>query len=349
MFFDVNDILAIRTELIASTFTAVVILTARSARKRYQNWSISRRYPVGGDYITYYEDERRGAMQWRKATLRLTQRGFDFTAATRNLDDGREWTLEGKILPNGYLSGTYGHLDPNDPSKGSFFLEPDLSSSGLYQGHWSGYDSINRKITSGKYTWRKIQRVVVRKLTPSDSRYVDEIVAIFSDALGDRFITREKVKEFIAQNGGTRCLLGGFMGKKLVAVRTVSLLNDREVADFIQQSAVPARSVLFKNHRVGMLSSAAVRKEFRRRGIGTQMVDAGLQLLRDRGCTMCVSISWESGSIESSKQVLEASGFELVSTVPNHWQQDSVDRGYECPNCGGPPCTCAASFYRKRL
>lgn len=341
----INDI---STEFIASAATGILLLTAKYPLQKWKNYKIRKKHPLAGKYISYYDDFREdGTTFKRKAHLQINQNGDSFTAKNRNLDDGREWDLRGSILTRGYLAGTYGRLDPSDASKGTFFMEPSVSHTGTYNGHWSGYDSVNRKLFSAEYSWRRLQKVRIRHLTKKDSKLVDSIVAIFAEALGNRFISKEKITEILSGNSD-KFILGAFVGKHLVAVRTAYILSETECTSFEKECQGAGRPLDLKNYKVGMLASNAVRKSYRRKGIGSQMVESGLKFLEKKGCTMCISTAWKSESIESSAKILETFGFEHITTSKNHWKTDSLTADYECPRCGSPPCSCSAHFYKKQ-
>jgi GNAT superfamily N-acetyltransferase len=353
-----SDLSAMGTELVVSIITAMLtaaaIFLVRLGVRVTNNRLIQKKYPLGGDYITYYQDEVNAQPKIRKATLRVTQHGRTFVATNRNLDDHREWKLRGDILQHGYVAGTFGTEDPNDPSKGTYFLEPQISRHGEYSGHWSGYDSANRKIASGSYVWRRLSRVKVRTLDASSMPYLDKIMAIFAASLGEQFIAREELAASLQApraagplNG--QFVQGAFVGKELVAVRTASVLSPTAVSEFEVDARKAGATVSLRNYKVGKLAQNAVRPDHRRMGIGSQMVSAGVELLRQQGCTACVAVSWDSKSLESSATVLEAFGFRRIATALEYWKMDSVEKGFHCPKCGVPPCLCAAGFYMKTI
>lgn len=346
----VAEISAIRAELIASGITAVMIFFGQKGIIRFKNYHLNKKHQLSGDYITYYRDKVDRKKVMRKATLKIDQSGNTFLAHNKNLDDDREWELRGDILPNGYLAGNYGHLNPDDSSKGTFFLEADITDKGNYRGHWTGYDSVNREIASGEYIWRKINRCKIRTLTAKDKKHIDQISGVFSESLGFRFIKRNTIEEALINKGDSGLFLqAAFANDRIVGVRTLRILSETEKDDYQAKVRRFGGSCSLELHKTGMLASNAVMRGWRRRGIGSQLVESGLDFLKKKGCTACVADSWQSGETDSSASVLKAIGFRKLTTAHDYWKEESISEDYECPKCGSPPCECSASFYMKEL
>jgi L-amino acid N-acyltransferase YncA len=346
----IEQLVAIRSELIAVAATSLVVFLAERVRTAVVNLRISKKYPVGGRYAATYEDVDDGKVSSKKSELTVRQSGRKIVGVDKNLSDRRDWELSGSILDHGYIAGIYGRLDPNDPSKGTFFMEPSVGVVGEYTGHWAGLDSVNRKLLSGTYRWKKILQCQTRQLRQADAALTDEILAIFSESLGSRFIDRDEVVKYLDEVS-QMYVFGAFVknrrfGKsEMVGVRTVKILNEQEKHEFQEMVHKHGGTCDLRLLKVGMLKSNAVRTRYRRSGIGSQLVKCGSELLKDKGCRAIVSISWASNANESSSSVLEAHDFRLVCKVDGYWKDDSLARDYDCPRCGRPPCKCSASIY----
>lgn len=60
--------------------------------------------------------------------------------------------------------------------------------------------------------------------------------------------------------------------------------------------------------------------------------------------TVC-SIAWKSKYRTNIGGILKRLGFEQILEIQNYWKEDSIEKGYSCPVCGGPPCKCSAVIY----
>ena len=186
----------------------------------------------------------------------------------------------------------------------------------------------------------------IHRLGRADEKGVEAIVELFADGLGSGYITREKI-EGILHAKSSLFLLGCFVDAELVAVQTVSVITETEAQQFEESCKRSGCSVDFAGQKIGMLISVVVKKEFRRMGIGSQMMKEGVKLLEQMGCSRCIATAWNSGLADSSATVLEAVGFRCVTTFEKYWAEESVSLDCECPTCGSPPCECSASFYSK--
>lgn len=193
---------------------------------------------------------------------------------------------------------------------------------------------------------REFQRFYVRRLTLEDISLMEDVVGLFSGALGEGYLSRDDLEKFLHPDTG-HFLLASFLGEIIVGVATASILTDKKTQEF-ENAVIRAKGALdLGEERVGMLISTAVHHGFRRRGVGSQLVVKRLDILEAEGCTKCVSLAWQSGNKDSSSGILEKFGFNLLATSINHWTKDSIEFNYSCPTCGEPPCLCSAGLYLK--
>lgn len=134
-------------ELLSAAVVGLLVRFRRVLYNKYLEWQ----YPVSGRYITRFEDEINGNEVTITAPAKLEQEGKKVTGSTKMSDDNREWYLEGDISSSGYINGIYHALDPHDRGVGNFFLY--INHDKTMEGIWSGYDEVNDKISSGRYTF----------------------------------------------------------------------------------------------------------------------------------------------------------------------------------------------------
>ncbi len=302
------------------------------------------RHAVGGRYITYYQDIVRGEAKMMKAVMDLEQSGRDFTGITTNRDEKRVWRIKGQIDELGDLRGTYEQATPTDTGRGNFYMEPDSADPGSYNGSWQGHDSMNRKVADGQYRWVPCKDVDVIPLSQIEEELIPQAMAILGEALGERYIDRESFNRYWRGSDDHFGLLA-LHEKEVVGVRLAHRLSGPEVQ---QYEAILSRHKVFLNlrlHRVGQLKSIAVKPGFRRHGVGTLLSRKALEELTTKGrCTAVIALVWESGSRESAGSLLEELGLKRKLRIEEFWKEDSIRKGYGCPQCGNP-CRCAASFF----
>jgi GNAT superfamily N-acetyltransferase len=99
---------------------------------------------------------------------------------------------------------------------------------------------------------------------------------------------------------------------------------------------------------VGSFEAVAVAPGHRRLGIGRRLMAASLDWMRERGCTVAVSVSWQSGREGGSAGMFGRAGMEEGPTVERFYYEESLRDGWACPVCG-MPCRCAATLFTRDL
>lgn len=96
---------------------------------------------------------------------------------------------------------------------------------------------------------------------------------------------------------------------------------------------------------IGKLDGLAIEPAFQRQGIGRKLQTARLQALTDLGCTVIVATAWQH-PVDGlrAKKLLAKNHFEQVDYIKNYWQQDGLQKGYDCSYCG-PVCQCSAYLF----
>ena len=107
---------------------------------------------------------------------------------------------------------------------------------------------------------------------------------------------------------------------------------------------------------MGLIKSVAVEKEYRRRGIGTQLIVEAMRRLKNKGCDLFFAVSWDSGFRDSSPSIFKALSFMEAVKIDNYWTEDSKEKDketgeveikYMCP-ADGWPCHCSAIFFFRK-
>lgn len=332
--------------LLFAGFGASVEWGMRRHRIARANTRERERYPVAGEYITYFQDLVDSQTVYSKAPMILAQEGRKVVGTTEASLDGREWKIEGQVLDGGYISGHYFRSSPHDPGRGTFFVEPVAEDEGDYKGLWGGFDSVNRGIMSGDYTWHRRPQFSIETLLP-DSEFEAAGLALLSDALGRRYITKDDYASFVAGREG-RSSICAIADHRLVGVRLTKVLDDDEETEFQRSFAGHGVRLDLSGHRSGLLKSSAVRPEYRGKGIGGDLASHALDWLRSHGCTKALAVSWSPDSTQRSEPVLKRLGFEELARIERYWYDDSLENGYDCPSCGNV-CSCTAILFSRLL
>jgi GNAT superfamily N-acetyltransferase len=326
---------------------AIVGATSGWCIRAVTNRRLRHKYPLGGRFVTEYEDLVEGRRVTKKGLCELGWKGRDVKGNDTNIQEGRSWILNGRVDRGGYLGGRYRAVDPYDSSTGTFFLQRE-GSVGDMLGLWAGYDSANRVVVSGSYKFYRSPDATVRPARPDEAQ---RVVSLLGEALGECYVDLATVQEAITADSGSTCLVAVDRESRLLGAVTYYLVGKESICRFLpigQEEVTERLRLLWCNHSVGLLRSIAVASSYRGRGVATQLTEAGLKWCATEGATAMLAFAWDPPSGSQFVGVLKHSGFGPVMSIDNYWTNDSEAKRYECPACGAV-CHCAAVVYSRAL
>jgi GNAT superfamily N-acetyltransferase len=335
--------------LVVAVAAAILGAATTQIQRLVQNRRLRRRYPIGGRFVTEYEDvtDTGTIMRDGEATLgwkRDRIRGVDV-----NTEEGRAWKLEGAMDAAGFLAGIYRADDPYDTGNGTFFLR--IEGRDMY-GLWAGYDSVNRRVVSGTYTFRRRPDGTVRRATPEEA---GRVVALLGDALGESYVDLGTVEEAITGDGTATCLVEVDSSNRLLGAVTCYIVTPDSLDRFLpegQGDLINSLRVFKFNTLIGLLRSIAVAPSDRRRGVATDLTEACIAWCADHGASTMLTFAWlahtDRQAMPQLTGVLKHTGFTEVETIDDYWTLDSQSKRYQCPVCGHT-CRCAAAVYTRAI
>lgn len=300
------------------------------ASRRYRDWRLTRKYPIAGTYVTQFEDEENGQSVVSTAPATIRQQGRKITGDT--VMGNRKWVLSGSLSTDGYIHGVYSASDPIDKGIGNFFLR--VSNDRSMDGLWSGYDSVNGKITSGRYRFQPmVTDVSVRDATSADNL---AILKVADDQLGANYLSGSSLDAI--HEGRGFALIAEVAGE--VVGFSVCLRQTISEAEAMMKRP-PPRYMQYAEH-VGVLKTVAVDDRFQGRSLGSMLVEASIERFRIEGTSVIYTVAWKSAEGTNIEGIIQRMGFADIHEVPGYWEQESLDESFSCPVCVSPPCECSA-------
>jgi ribosomal protein S18 acetylase RimI-like enzyme len=326
--------IAIAVDFAIALAAAFATYMCTLAIRKYKDMKEEKDLPVGGRYLTAFEDEIDGMMVMRKAPVNLSQSG-------RHIDgesslNGRVWVLDGEVTEDGYVHGRYYARDLRDRGMGNFFLE--VLDSGDMTGLWSGYDSVNKKIVSGRYLFFKDMEAEIRETKKED---LPSIMRISEQRLGDAYIDPDSLtdrrnvrKTAVYEDKVVGFCLGWITKQGLLKSERLQEVGTRAL-DFVDE--------------YGYLASVAVDEDYSGRGIGTMLVSACIEEFKNDDVDHVAMTAWKSSDGVHIGGIADRFKFDTVAEIPNFWKDRSMEEQFSCPECGDPPCTCTAVVYLRSV
>lgn len=187
---------------------------------------------------------------------------------------------------------------------------------------------------------------VIIDITAFDSLLLQQASEIYDVSLGQKYIPLEDLLRYAA-NPEQFILIGSVFDQALLGVMLAYPLDEdtaEEYSHTLREHNIP---IQLQDYNVGLIKSVAVRPGYRHRGIGTKLTLKSMARLKEMSCDFFLAVSWVSNRPDSSQKMFENLGFRNILSVPDYWTQDSIEKAYQCPNCGNP-CHCNAIFYLRK-
>lgn len=311
------------------------------AKKKFSNMRLEKRFPISGMFITKFQDETDGEMVSSTAPAELKQKGNKIYGTTRMPDDSRTWILEGEISTDGHIHGIYFAEDPIDKGIGNFFLKVDNKRHMI--GLWSGFDSANNKINSGRYEFKPVLNdIIIKKLTKD---YIPHILDISDKQLGKDYLTHDILEKIADDSQDYFCEVAIDIHNKIIGFYLGYIIQPSQIEEVlkISQEKIP-RALKYAN-KIGVLKTIAIDDRYQGYGIGTKLTENSIQSFRKANAQMVCSVAWKSKKGINIGGILSNLQFKCITELPEYWKEDSIEKGYECPVCGQPPCVCSAVIY----
>jgi predicted N-acetyltransferase YhbS len=331
---------AIASELLASSVGAIVAASTALAYRSTRNALLQRRFPVGGDFISYFEDEVEGERVVVTSHSRLKQRGKDITGVNW-APDGRAWVLEGSVIHSNHITGIYHASSPRDQGIGVFYL--DLVGDDL-DGIWVGYDHANRKTTHGRYWFRRKSSVRVLGYQP---KHRAAVLQIISETLGagylmdiDSVVRKPNVKAFVAvSDERVKAFAFGFVCEptelqSILTPHTLPLPLDVKYAD--------------DSGRLAVIQTVAVAPSLQGRGVGRTLMETLESALKKSKAELIVTPAWSVRGAVNLAGTLRKLGHVEWETIANYWKAQCDADAFRCP-ARTDSCVCDVVWFKKTL
>lgn len=330
---------ALATELVAGGIGAILLAFVARGTRLARNTYLRIKFPVGGQFLTFFEDFEGDERIMVAGLSKLRQRGREITGQTQ-LPSGRTWDLKGRLIESVHVAGVYTATAPDDQGVGSFYLRLD---EGDLSGVWTGYDHKNKTTTKGVYWFKRLARVRIRKYEP---KYRAAVLDILGTTFGQGYLggidaaaSRRRAQALVAlRHGKVRGFAYGFIAEKR---ELKSILKGRDCQ--------PTPDVRHADEAgtLGVIQTIAVGPKVQRRGVGTAMfLKLERALLRD-GAEVIIVPAWRYDDQVNLRGVLDTARYQEWSTIPGFWKTECDQREFHCAAREGDHCRCDVICYRK--
>ena len=292
-----------------------------------------------GEYMTYYEDYENGKLVIRRAPAKLKQ-FFSRVTGDTVFDGTRKWKLSGRVYNGSRIVGIYSADDKFDEGIGTFFLE--IKNFNHLEGYWSGYDSANRRLTTGSYVFNRL--FTSYSIYDVSKKDIPSICALADAALGKDYVTPQTVADLIDDGVKSFCIvMKNSYTDELLGFCIYKIISKEEAVDICKGKVLPS---LYAEDQLGYLATIVVSEKYRGNGLATVLIDKVTDIFAQMNITHIISTAWKHIGKINLQGVLTRCGYKKVMEIPDYWYEDSIKKGYSCPQCGNP-CHCSCVIFEK--
>lgn len=84
-----------------------------------------------------------------------------------------------------------------------------------------------------------------------------------------------------------------------------------------------------------------------RKGIGSYIFSQVESIAKEFNVENCYCVAWQRKEKVAMHNIHLNAGFIMQRVIKNYWKSDSIEKEYNCPECGNP-CLCSAVIYHKK-
>lgn len=179
-------------------------------------------------------------------------------------------------------------------------------------------------------------------IIPLEETHIKEAYLLFNKEFGEDYLSISYLKKYIQSNNHLGyCMV---FDKKMVAIGLIDILSPTEMKEVILKEIE-----WFYNHTknvktVALIKQILVNPAFQNNGLGTELIQHFLSVFQKKA-DLIMSIAWKKRDSIPLKNLLLRNHFEAQKTIKNYWGEDSIEKEYNCAECGPPPCRCSAVVY----
>jgi ribosomal protein S18 acetylase RimI-like enzyme len=182
------------------------------------------------------------------------------------------------------------------------------------------------------------------KIQLLNSNHIAGVKEISDVQFGYNYLNKSYLESFL-ENGNFG--LVSLLEDEIVGMTLIKIGTRVEISKEFLLGEEFLREKFKSNSILALRKHLAVKKGFESRGIGSFMVEKGMQELEGRLVDAILSIVWKEGSSAALHKILSDHGSKPIISFPNYWAKDSIEKQYNCPACNAIPCNCTAILYAK--
>ncbi len=129
------------------------------------------------------------------------------------------------------------------------------------------------------------------------------------------------------------------------AVTIGCVFNSSNLASHVNFPPNEYPPTLANTEPVGVLRGISIHEDATGQGIINETVSHTVDVLQKESCRVQCFLAWRGSGGVQFYDIFKQNGFKLRREFPDYWVEESLRKGYKCPECGNPPCECSALLF----
>jgi predicted N-acetyltransferase YhbS len=297
---------------------------------------------IKGEFLIKVEVE--GNVTTKKHTLSSTlkQSGTKVYGETSTTNENEVLIIDGEVSSSGNFQGFYSAKGIQEHGTGNFSFS--INSGNQMNGVWSGYDVANKKIANGKCLLVPVFKSF--EIASHSESNVQGVIALSDDELGKDYFSQDSLSDLMKKEGMVLSVALNSSGK-VIGFILGFVARQSEIQTFLKKIKPVELRAGINAEKIGVLKTMAISNDYKGQGIGTALIKDCISKLEMKGVSLICALAWQCEKGINVGHILENEHFEIRHELKKYWAEDSIQRNYNCPECGEPPCNCSAVIYSK--
>ncbi|PKK95793.1 MAG: hypothetical protein CVV59_01945, partial [Tenericutes bacterium HGW-Tenericutes-4] len=176
---------------------------------------------------------------------------------------------------------------------------------------------------------------------------IEAIYQICNEQLGKEYIKVETVKKLL--NYKNSIIKVFEENNEVAAFIVLEIISKSRLKTELRTIEEPLLTQIKNETKFGFLNIVAVLNKFMGKKIGSALTFDAVEEIKNRQIKNTFSLAWKDKEKINIGNILLRAGFNLLYEVKNYYYKESIEKQYNCPNCGAPPCKCSAVIYNYNL
>lgn len=186
------------------------------------------------------------------------------------------------------------------------------------------------------------------KIIQLELKDIPQIIPICNEELGKGFITEKSAIYYINNPFCQSLAAVNPLNNEIIGTSICLFFSQKEFKAFLHPSQyIHLPNSFTQCEKIGVLKLIAIQKEFQKKGLGSEFINASFKFFQENNIQTICAFAWESKTGINMKTIFDRNHLSTMNRIDNFWTKDSLEKQYDCPECGSPPCKCTAVIFIK--